>query len=94
MSRILDADAPQGELAAAAAAVDAALAAREATIARGDELPLIETVDAAIALTQRLVTAYVAAAGQKAPPHEDADFLEVFKVSSLAELPSPDEPPK
>ncbi len=80
MSRILDADAPQGELAAAAAAVDAALGVHEAAIARGDALPLAETVDAAIALTQRLVTAYVAAAGQKTPPQDDADFLEVFKV--------------
>jgi hypothetical protein len=80
MTRILDADTPQGELPAAAAAVDTALAAYEAAIARGEELPLADTVDAAIALTQRLVTVYVAAAGQKTPPHEDADFLEVFKV--------------
>ncbi len=80
MADILDADAPQGELVAAAAAVDAALTEREAAIARGDALPLTETVDAAIALIRRLVTAYVAAAGQKTPPAEDADFLEVFKV--------------
>ncbi len=80
MPDILDADAPQGELIAAAVAVDAALAAFEAAIARGDTLPLTETVDAAIALTRRLVTAYVVATGQKTPPGEDADFLEVFKV--------------
>lgn len=61
-------------------AADAVLAAHEAAIARGDVLPLAETVDAAIALVQRLVTAYVAAAGQKAPPAADADFLDAFKV--------------
>lgn len=80
MPDILDADAPQGELVAAAAAVDAALTECEAAIARGEALPLTETVDAAIALTRRLVTAYVAAAGEKTLPGEDADFLEVFKV--------------
>jgi len=80
MPDILNADAPQGELIAAAAAVDVALAAFEAAIARGEALPLEATVDAAIALTRRLVTAYVAADGQKNLPGEDADFLEVFKV--------------
>lgn len=80
MTAILDAAIPQGELAEVFADADAALAAREAAIARGEALPLSATIDAAIALVQRLVTAYVAAAGQKAPPGADADFLEAFKV--------------
>jgi len=80
MPDILDADAPQGELIAAAGTVDVALLAFEAAITRGEVLPLETTVDTAIALTRRLVTAYVAADGQKILPGEDADFLEVFKV--------------
>jgi len=80
MAPILDAATPQGELAAVFAEVDAALAAREVAIARGETLPLTGTIDAAITLVQRLVTAYVAAGGRKAPPGADADFLEAFKV--------------
>ena len=80
MTVIVDTTAPQSELAAIFAEVDAALAAREALIARGDALPLAETVDAAIALVRRLVIAYVAATGGKVLPAADADFLEVFKV--------------
>jgi len=80
MTSILDTTAPQGELTAAFAEVDAALVAREGAIARGEALPLAETIEAAIALVRRLVTAYVAATGRKTPPAADADFLEVFKV--------------
>ncbi len=80
MTAILDTAVPQGDLAATFAAVDAALSVHEAAISRGDTLPLTETVEAAIGLTQRLVTAYVAASGQKTPPGADADFLEAFKV--------------
>jgi len=80
MDSILDTTAPQGELAAAFAEVDAGLVAREGAIARGEALPLAETIDAAIALVRRLVIAYVAAAGAKAPPPAEADFLDVFKV--------------
>lgn len=80
MTSIVDTTAPQGELAAVFAEVDAGLVAREGAIARGEELPLSETIDAAIALVRRLVIAYVAAAGVKAPPSADADFLDVFKV--------------
>ena len=61
-------------------AADAALTQREAAIARGEALPLAEAVETAIASVQRLVTAYVAASGQKAPPGADADFLDAFKV--------------
>ena len=64
MTAIPDAAIPQGEPGAAFADADAALAAREAAIACGEELPLSETIDAAIALVQRLVTVYVAAAGR------------------------------
>lgn len=67
-------------LAAVFAQSDASLSDREAAIARGESLPLTETVDAVIALTQGLVAAYVAAAGIKAPPAADADILEAFKV--------------
>lgn len=80
MTAILDADAPQGDLVAVFAVVDAALGEYEAAIARGEALPLTETVEAAITLTQRLVCAYVSASGRKAPPGADADFLEAFKV--------------
>lgn len=80
MPPILDTTAPQGELAAAFAEVDAALVAREGAITRGEALPLDETIDAAIALVRRLVVAYVAATGDKTPPAADADFLDVFKV--------------
>jgi hypothetical protein len=61
-------------LSAMFADADATLCECEAAIARGDALPLTETVGAA------LVTAYVAAAGVKTPPAPDADFLEAFKV--------------
>ena len=80
MTAIVGAASSQGALAAVFAEVDAALAAREAAIARNEALPLAETVTAAIALMQQLVTAYVAATGQKTPPGADADFLEAFKV--------------
>ncbi len=61
-------------------AADAALSDREAAIARGEALPLTETVGAMIALTQGLVSAYVAAAGLKTPPAAESDILEAFKV--------------
>lgn len=61
-------------------AADAALSDHEAAIARVEALPLTETVDAMIALTQGLVSAYVAAAGIKAPPAAESDILEAFKV--------------
>jgi hypothetical protein len=80
MTLIPEATAGQDTLRGLFSAIDAALARHEAAIARGETLPLAETVDAAIVLTQRLVTAYVAAAGQKTPPGADADFLDVFKV--------------
>lgn len=80
MNDILDTAAPQGELALAFAEVDAALTAYEAAIARGETLPLGETIDAAIALVRQLVTAYVVTMGDKAPPAADADVLDAFKV--------------
>ena len=52
----------------------------EATAAQDTLRGLFSAVDAAIALTQQLVIAYVAAAGQKTPPGADADFLDAFKV--------------
>ncbi len=61
-------------------AADAALSDREAAIAHGEALPLTETVGAMIALTQGLVSAYVAAAGLKTPPAAESDILEAFKV--------------
>ncbi|MBX3665723.1 MAG: hypothetical protein KF834_08545 [Burkholderiales bacterium] len=72
--------APGTRLAALFSEIDAALSVREAAIAGGEALPLTETVDAAIALTQRLVAAYVAAAGVKALPAAEADILEAFKI--------------
>ena len=80
MTAIVGAAGPQGALAAVFAEVDAALTAREAAIARDEALPLAATVNAAIELLQKLVTAYVAATGQKTPPGAEADFLEAFKV--------------
>jgi len=80
MADILDAAAPSGELAATFAEVDAALVAQEGAIARGEALPLSETIDAAIALVRRLVTAYVVTMGDKTPPAADADVLAAFKV--------------
>lgn len=77
---IVDTPAAHGDLVAAFAEVDAALAAREGMIARGDTLPLEDTVDEAIALVRRLVIAYVAAGGSKSLPAADADFLDVFKA--------------
>lgn len=67
-------------LSAMFADADATLCESEAAIARGEVLPLTETVEAMIALTQGLVAAYVATTGVKAPPAADADILEVFKV--------------
>jgi hypothetical protein len=62
------------------AQADAVLRDHEAAIMRGETLPLTETVDAMIALTQGLFGAYVAAAGIKALPAAEADILEAFKV--------------
>ena len=62
------------------AQADAALRDREAAIARGEALPLTETVDAMIALTRDLVSAYVAATGLKTPPAAESGILEAFKV--------------
>jgi len=80
MAAIVNPEVSADDLVAVFAAVDAALAGRESAIARGEPLPLLETVEATITQTQRLVTAYVAAAGVKTPPTADADFLEAFKV--------------
>ncbi len=80
MPDILDAAAPPGELAATFAEVDAALVAQEGAIARGEALPLTETIDAAIAMVRRLVMACIVAAGGKTPPAADADVLDAFKV--------------
>jgi hypothetical protein len=80
MTSILDTTAPQGELAAAFAEVDAALAAREAAIARGDELGLTETIDAALALVRQLITAYIAVTAGKTAPAADAELLDAFNL--------------
>jgi hypothetical protein len=80
MSSIGNACEPMPPLTDVFSAADAALSDHEAAITRGEVLPLTETVDATIALTQGLVSAYVAAAGIKAPPAAEADILEVFKV--------------
>ncbi len=81
----MDAPAAGLPLAQVFAEADDALSVREAAIARGEALPLTETVDAAIALTQRLVAAYVAAAGIKASPAAEAGILEAFKVLAKGE---------
>jgi hypothetical protein len=67
-------------LSAVFAEADAVLSAREAAITRGEALSLTETVEAMIALTQGLVSAYVATAGVKAPPAAETDILEAFRV--------------
>ncbi len=69
----------QGELAEAFSEIDSILAGLEGAIARGGTLPLVATIDAAIAAVRRLVEAYVRAAG-KTVPASDADFLDLFKV--------------
>ena len=76
---ILDRDLGSGQLGRAFSEVDQALCALERRLAAGEVLPLAATVDEAIALTTRLLAAYIAAEGSKAAPDGGTDILEVFK---------------
>jgi len=71
---------PSGQLSAAFAAADTELSALESRIASGDVLPLESTVDQAIELIKRLVTAYIVDKGKKLAPEPAADVLDVFKA--------------
>jgi hypothetical protein len=62
------------------AAADTELAALERRSAGGDALPLGPTVEQAIELIKRLVTAYIVDEGKKPAPEPAADLLDVFKA--------------
>ena len=59
---------------------DAELKGLEQRIARGENLPLAETVERAIDVLKRLIGAYIADEGKKVVPEPAADLLEVFKA--------------
>ena len=80
MASAVEATTPEGTLAAVFDAVDVALSRHEAAMARGEVLPVAETVDDSIELVLRLVTGYVVASRTKAPPAADADVLDAFKI--------------
>ena len=74
---------PRSESAALTAAfdgIDRDLLAFETRIARGEALAVVPTVDAAIALVDRMVRGYLAAEGRKPLPPEDAELLDAWKV--------------
>ena len=77
---ILDRDLGAGQLGRAFSEVDQALCAFERRLTAGEILLLAETIEQAIALTTRLLRAYIAAEGRKAVPDAAADILDVFKV--------------
>lgn len=77
---ILDRDLGSGQLEPVFSEVDQALRAFERRLSAGEVLPLAGTVDEAIALTTRLLVAYIFAEGTKAPPDGAMDILDVFKV--------------
>ena len=62
------------------AETDAELKGLEQRIARGENLPLAETVQRAIGILNRLIAAYIADQGNKAVPDSAANLLEVFKA--------------
>jgi hypothetical protein len=60
--------------------IDRDLLGLEARIAHGEALPLVPTVDGAIALVGRMIRGYLVAEGRKPPPPEGADLLDAWKV--------------
>ena len=62
------------------AETDAELKGLEQRIARGENLPLAETVEYAIEILKRLIAAYIADEGRKAVPDPAADLLDTFRV--------------
>lgn len=60
--------------------VDAQIADLERILNERGSLPLHETVEHAMALTKQLIIAYIADVGEKTPPSQGDDLLDVFKV--------------
>lgn len=60
--------------------VDAQIADLERILNERGSLPLQETVEHAMALTKQLIIAYIADVGEKTPPSQGDDLLDVFKV--------------
>ena len=77
---ILERDSGTGQLERTFAETDAELKGLEQRIARGENVPLAETVQRAIGVLNRLVAAYIADEGSKPVPDPAADLLEVFKA--------------
>ena len=77
---ILERDSGTGQLERTFAETDAELKGLEQRIARGENVPLAETVQRAIGVLNRLVAAYIADEGSKPVPDHAADLLEVFKA--------------
>jgi hypothetical protein len=60
--------------------IDRSIGALERTVAERPELALTEVLEPAIGLVNDTMRAYLAAAGDKAPPPADADVLEVWRA--------------
>lgn len=60
--------------------VDAQIADLERILNERGSLPLLETVEHAMQLTKQLIIAYIADVGEKVPPSQSDDLLDVFKV--------------
>lgn len=77
---IVGRDSGTGQLGRTFAQVDGRLKDLEQRIARGERLPLPETVERAIGLTKELIAVYLADEGAKPVPDPAADLLDMFKV--------------
>jgi len=82
---IVGRDSGTGQLARTFAALDARLKELEQRIARGEQLPLPETVERAIGLTKELIAARLADEGAKPVADPAADLLDVFKALAKGE---------
>jgi len=60
--------------------IDRGIGALERAVAERPALALAEVLEPAIALVQDTMRAYLAAAGDKAPPPAEADVLEVWRT--------------
>lgn len=61
-------------------AVDDQISDLERILRERGSLPLLETVDHAIALVKQMIIAYIADVGEKEPPADTEDVLDVFKA--------------
>jgi hypothetical protein len=68
------------DLGARLEAIDGRVASLETRVATAADLPLADVLEPAIRLVNETLGAYIEAAGAKAPPAQDADILETWKL--------------